>query len=693
MSSDRPDDERFRRLFQAMPDGLVIFTPLRASSGEITDFRYAHVNPVTASQLGRPPGDLPGRTLLELTPEVRGTPFFDALCRVAQSQQRETFEQPSVMRGSTRSFRAWVLPLGDEIAVTFSDVTDHKRAEDSLRFLAEASSILSSSLDYDTTLAAVTRLAVPVIADWATVDMVGGDGHLRRVAVAHVDPRKVDLAHELERRYPTDLNASHGIANVLRTGNAEMISEITDELLASSIQDPQLLGIIRSLGLRSTLCVPVKARGRVVGAMTLFCAESGRRYSADDLRLAEDLARRVSTAIENAVLYRTAEEANQAKDDFLATVSHELRTPLNAILGWVQILRSDEMPSDRRARALETIERNARAQNNLIEDLLDVSRIVSGKLRIDVQNVDLPLVVERAIETTRPAATAKDVVILQTVNPDAGPILGDPDRLQQVVWNLVSNAVKFSPKGGRIHVTVRKKDSSVEIVVKDQGQGIDPGFLPHVFERFRQADGRTTRAKGGLGLGLAIVRNLVEIQGGTVRAESDGVGLGATFTVTLPLSPPRSHVVDRPPALRLGAPPVETPHALVGLKVLVVDDEADARDLLRELLTRSKMRVLTAGNVEEAMGLVAAERPNLLVSDIGMPEEDGYALIRRLRALPAAEGGQTPAVALTAYARTEDRTKALVAGFSTHVAKPVEAPELIAVLGSLASVFFPRPSG
>jgi CheY-like chemotaxis protein/two-component sensor histidine kinase len=376
------------------------------------------------------------------------------------------------------------------------------------------------------------------------------------------------------------------------------------------------------------------------------------------------------------------------KDEFLATVSHELRTPLNAILGWVRMLRTDSIRPEKKVHALETIERNASVQSQLIEDLLDVSRIITGKLRLDVTTVDIGSVVESAIEAVRPAATAKGVVLSHVVAADAAPIFGDPDRLQQVVWNLLANGVKFTPRGGDVTVKVLRRDGLVDIIVSDTGQGIAPEFLPHVFERFRQADATTTRTYGGLGLGLAIVRSLVELHGGNAKVDSEGRGRGTTFTVSLPISPVRSSRFERPPPLRL-VPTLELgPHSeLAGTKILVVDDEPDARELLAELLSACRASVLSAGTVAEAMQLLQEKQPDIVVSDIGMPGEDGYDLIRKLRALPANRGGKTPAVALTAYARIEDRTKALIAGYNMHVPKPVEPTELLAVLSSVSTMF------
>lgn len=383
-----------------------------------------------------------------------------------------------------------------------------------------------------------------------------------------------------------------------------------------------------------------------------------------------------------------AERLNRLKDEFLSTVSHELRTPLNAILGWSHILRTTRADEARINRALETIERNARSQAQLIDDLLDISRIITGKIRLNVQAVELLSVVEAAIDTVRPAADAKEIRLQSVLDPAAGPVLGDAERLQQIVWNLLSNAIKFTPKRGRVQVYLQRINSHVEIVVADTGQGISAEFLPHVFERFRQADGSTTRSFGGLGLGLAIVRQLVELHGGTVHVESPGEGQGTTFTVKLPLiavgptaiEPERVH-----PAVGGAVPFVCSPR-LDGLRILIVDDDADMRDLLTYTLEVCGAEVRVAASADEAISLLTTSSTpmHILISDIGMPEEDGYALLRRIRALEPERGGRIPAIALTAYARTQDRTAALLAGFQSHVAKPVEPAELIAVLANLA---------
>ncbi|MDO9019759.1 MAG: ATP-binding protein [Deltaproteobacteria bacterium] len=381
---------------------------------------------------------------------------------------------------------------------------------------------------------------------------------------------------------------------------------------------------------------------------------------------------------------RQAEDASRLKDEFLATVSHELRTPLTSMLGWVQILRAGRVSPDRRDHALATIERNARAQAQLIEDLLDVSRILAGKLRLEVEPVEVRAIVEAALETVRPAADAKAVNLTAALSE--GVVMGDPQRLQQVVWNLLSNAVKFTPRGGRVEVLVARRDSSVDVTVADTGQGIAPEFQAHVFERFRQADGGSTRVHGGLGLGLSIVRQLVEMHGGTVTVASEGEGLGSSFTARLPVSvaprpslyPPRSGRDAR------RADGGATPPELVGLGVLVVDDDADTREMLRALLEAAGARVRVAPSMVEGLRAFHAERPDVLVSDIGMPDADGHALIRAIRAMPPEAGGAVPAIAVTAYARTQDRADALRSGFDQFIPKPVEPLEFLTVVATLS---------
>ena len=425
---------------------------------------------------------------------------------------------------------------------------------------------------------------------------------------------------------------------------------------------------------------PVRVMTLVSAVKSALRARRRQLDVRDHLEAEERSKDKLKRAIERA------EEANSLKDEFLATVSHELRTPLMAVLGWTHLLRSNNLDQQEEQRALETIERNARSQQQLIEDLLDVSRIITGKLRLDIRPLNPTTFIEAAVESVRPAAVAKGIQLEIRSNASVGSISGDAVRLQQVVWNLLSNAIKFTPRGGEVELQLERSSSQLDISVRDKGQGITKEFLPYVFERFRQADMKTTRAHGGLGLGLAIVRQLVELHGGTVEVISNGEGKGATFTVKLPVLPVYLNTsTDAQPNLNETNTEtlIESTDDLAGLKVLVVDDEADTCELLSALLTRCGAEVTVARTAKEAFKLVRTVQPDVVVSDIGMPEEDGYQLMRRIRALPGESGGNVPAVALTAYARGEDRLKALRAGYQMHVAKPIELAELVAIVASL----------
>jgi CheY-like chemotaxis protein/two-component sensor histidine kinase len=353
------------------------------------------------------------------------------------------------------------------------------------------------------------------------------------------------------------------------------------------------------------------------------------------------------------------------------------------MLGWVQMLRNGTLSPEKQSRALEIIERNAKSQAQLVEDLLDVSRIISGKLRLEVASLQLEDVVRAAVESVTPAAHAKNIRLQVVLDDTLGPVMGDAHRLQQVAWNLLTNAVKFTPKGGRIYVTLRRVSSSAELTVRDTGQGITPEFLPYVFERFRQADSSATRRHGGLGLGLSIVRHLVELHGGSVSVSSEGMGQGATFVVSLPISPLRLPSQGAGPAAA-EASSFDCPEGIAGLRVLLVEDEPDVREMLVTLLERCGLHVTAASSAAEGWELLQRDRPDVLISDVGMPGEDGYTFLRRVRALPVERGGRVPALAITAHARPEDRRKALLAGFQMHLAKPVPADELLLMIATLA---------
>jgi signal transduction histidine kinase/ActR/RegA family two-component response regulator len=487
------------------------------------------------------------------------------------------------------------------------------------------------------------------------------------------------------RRFPVAQQVPLAIA--VRTG--ELL--VLENLEARDKAFPHLVSIHALTGNQALAAIPLIVEGRAVGAMGLSFEEA-QQFSDEDRAFMLAIARQCAQAITRARLYDAerrsraeAEAANRTKDEFLATLSHELRTPLTAMLGWTRLLRTSNLDETTASHALETVERNARAQAQLIEDLLDVSRIITGKVRIEVHPVELIPVIEAAVDAVRPAAEAKAIHLQTALDPLAGPVSGDPARLQQVVWNLVSNAVKFTGKGGRIEVGLERADSHLQITVADTGEGIRQEFLPYVFDRFRQADGSTTRTHGGLGLGLAIVRHLVELHGGTVKAESEGVGHGATFTVALPLLSVLTPAADAAPLSAADGNGTQAAPALLlnNLRVLVVDDERDARELLALVLEQQGANVRAVSSAEEALDAIGTLKPDILVSDIGMPHDDGYTLISKVRALPAEQGGTTPAIAVTAYAGDKARELTLAAGFQTHLAKPIDPAELLAAIVSL----------
>ncbi len=575
-----------------------------------------------------------------------------------------------------------------------AEQTARARAESAERratLLAESSAALSASLDSTTTLRTVSQLVVPRFADWCIIDLVARDNSLERVAVSAGGPDTEALLSELQG-YAPDWSSPQPAAEVLRSRKTIIIPEVTEETLVSTARDARHLEIMRRLRPRSAIAVPMATRQRVVGAITLVRTSPGRPYDDPDIAMAEELARRAALAVDNATLYSEAdqaraqaEDANRAKDEFLAVLSHELRTPMNAVYGWARMLQMGQIDSGMTPRALDAIVRNAHVQLQLIDDLLDVSRIISGKMRLDLRPVDIHRVLDAALDAVRPAADAKGVLLHSLIDPSAGPLNGDPDRLQQVVWNLLMNAVKFTPREGRVQLTLQRVASHVEIVVSDTGAGMRRELLPVIFDRFKQGDSGSTRSQGGLGIGLALVRHLVELHGGSVTAESAGEGQGATFRVKLPLvaalvetKEDRAH-----PTARHALPAYQGP-SLRGLRVLVVDDDPDALDLIATILRRAEAEAMPCSSPPEALAMLRMWKPHVLVSDIEMPGEDGYSLIRKVRQLAGPEGGQIPAVALTAYGRPEDRMRSLSAGYSMHVAKPVDPVELGVIVANLA---------
>jgi len=611
--------------------------------------------------------------------------------RLKDGGQSQELESEWVARDGERRLISWHYTVlagnghpGEFVIVTGTDVTERKRSEDARvreqagRFAAEAaqqratlladvSTFLASSLDSPVTLSKFIHFLTPTLADWCIAYALQPGGHFQPVAVSHGDPSRQELAERLlgpSRNVNPD---QHWIGRVLRTCRSELVNEVVETEIGSLANCPEDLDALRELGVESLMLVPLLSLGEVKAVVT-FVGNALRRFGPTDLHLAEDIARRAALAMDNARLYREAHDANRAKDEFLATVSHELRTPLNAILGWTRLLREESLDKETVTRALETIERNGRSQAQLIEDILDASRIITGKLRLISEPVELVSVIRAALDAVRPTANTKGILLEESLDYPYR-IMGDADRLQQIASNLLTNAIKFTSKGGRVHVKLERIHSSIQLSVSDSGKGIKPEFLPHVFDRFTQAEQTSSRAHGGLGLGLAIVRTLVELHGGTVHVESAGEGKGATFFVNLPIA-----AVSLLPGAENGESP--SLPGLKGLRVLVVDDETDARDILTHVLQGYGMETESAATAFEALSKLESYRPDVIVSDVGMPGEDGYWLMTQVRALPQELGGETPAIALTAYASAEDRARALSSGYQVHLPKPAEAPAL-----------------
>ncbi|MEH2071710.1 MAG: response regulator [Nostoc sp.] len=551
--------------------------------------------------------------------------------------------------------------------------------------LSEASQLLVSSLDYHATLRKLANLVVPILADCCLIDIVETNlAVFEEPIVAATTPEKEALFLLLRRFYSTSAEADFGVRKVLQTGESELITDAAANSFLLAMQDTETQRLMRQIDIQSYIIVPLVAGDaysgglRKLGTITLITTQENRRYSQTNLNMAQALALRAATAIDNARLYQQAIDANRIKDEFLAVLSHEIRTPLNPILGWAKLLRSNKLDQKKTAFALETIERNAKLQTKLIEDLLDISRILRGKLSLNVCPVDLATIIRAAIETVRLSAEAKLIQIHSTLDSDVGQVFGDPGRLQQIVWNLLSNAIKFTPEGGQVEIYLEQIDSQVQIRVKDTGKGISPDFLPYVFDTFRQADSATTRKFGGLGLGLAIVRYLVEMHGGTVFAESLGEGRGATFIIKLPMILTNSLDSSK----ESDATASNTP-TLDGLKILAVDDDPDSLELVSFVLQQCGATVIAVPSATEVLKILPQSKPDLLISDVGMPEMDGYMLLQQIRSMSPEQGGEILAIALTAYAGEGNEQQALEAGFQAHISKPIDPPHLIQTIANL----------
>lgn len=643
---EREDDQRLKTLVGCIGDAVIATD----SAGKIT-----LINPVAASLCGVNEREAVGRPLHDVfrivNERTRGVVDNPVEKVLATGQATELANHTVLLTPDGRE-----TPIDDSAApiidggrltgvvLVFRDVTEKRRAAEAnerLAAIVESSDDIIASKDLDGVITSWNKGAERTLG-YTAEEVIG-----KHISIIMPPEFVEDMPRILERIRRGEKVDHYQTKRRRKDGRIIDVS-----LTVSPIRD---------------------ASGSIIGASKI-----GRDITAEKRSHAER-----ERLLEVAQKARDdAEAANRLKDEFLATLSHELRTPLNAILGWARILSMGKVDAEDLQEGLSAIERNARVQVQIIEDLLDVSRIISGTLRLDVQRVNMMDVIEAAIAAVTPAAEAKGVRLKKVLDPLAGPVSGDPARLQQVVWNLLSNAVKFTPKGGHVQVLLERVNSHVEVSVIDTGIGIHPDFLPQVFERFRQADSSTTRRHGGLGLGLAIVKQLTELQGGTVRAKSPGEGQGSTFVVCLPITV--VHEAPTEKARPKQEPPTEfdcSAEPLAGIRALVVDDEGDARALVRRVLRDCGAEVAVASSVDEALPLIEGFRPDILVSDVGMPDRDGYDLIRQVRSRVAAK--VLPAVALTAFARSEDRRRALLAGFQTHVAKPVDPAELVAVVASL----------
>jgi len=553
------------------------------------------------------------------------------------------------------------------------EIAEREEAERSLAFLASFSEQLAPLITFDSLIDVLRRLPVPFLADWTMVHLIDDDGSVRYTPGVHADPAMEPLLATAAAATATVDSRSH-LGQVVATGRLTIVAFTIEEGGSGLVGGASSLDALKRLGTRTAAMVPLIVNGRVKGVLSLLSAKPDR-FSASESLVVEDVARRIGLALDRIQLYREAQEANRLKDEFLGLLSHELRTPLNAIFGWARILRTRDLDG-RTAHAVEVIERNAEAQVRLIEEVLDVSRIVMGKMFLVSEPLDVGALVRATIDTLRPTLQTKQVRLEERIS-ETPSVLGDSHRLQQVFWNVLSNALKFTDGEGVITVTLHNVGKSIEFTISDTGIGIRRDVLPFVFDRFRQADSSTTRKFGGLGLGLTIVKHIVELHGGTIHAESAGEGHGATFTIQLPSAEGCEARARVPPTQE---PPASTLlFVLRGRTVLVVEDHDDARELIVGVLEGEGATVLSASTAQEAIDRATAVRPDVLVADLSLPGQDGYELLRQLRQMMP----QIPALALTAYARATDRDRVLAAGFQKHVVKPVDPQELLQSIAEL----------
>ena len=631
--------------------------------------RQSYVNRAFAAMVGWDEAELIGATppFVYWAPEDHDN-IAAALAEVLAGKARPAGYELRFRRRNDERFDALVhismLRVGSGTAgflASVYDITERKKAERTTRFLAEAGEILSRSLDYEMTLNAVSALAVPHLGDWCFIDLIESDRSSQRIAVAHADPAAAPLAARLQRALGPQ-ESPFRISRTFAAGKTTLKNDVTFADLTAASHDEDHRDALASLNVRSFVSVPMTSRGKTFGVITFLRTPDREPFGPSDVAMAEELARRAALAVDNARLYRDAQEANRAKDEFLANLSHELRTPMTAIIGWAHLLELGGVEGAEVEVGLSTIRQSAQAQARLIDELLDVSRIITGKMHLTLGLVSVPDIMHAALAAIRPASEAKRQHMEVAIPDEALRVSGDAARLQQVFWNLLSNAVKFTPSGGAIRVEVAREEGMVKVSVGDSGEGIAAEFLPLVFERFRQVT-TSARRRTGLGLGLAIAKELVDLHGGSITAESEGAGRGATFTVMLPL-----HVESgdaRKPVIAAG----DRRQRLHAMRVLLVEDDETTRKLFDTLLRSFGAEVMVSSSAAEARHAIPLFRPDILISDIGLPGEDGVALLHSLR---TAEQRELPAIAVTAFADETSRERVLAAGFDGFLSKPLD---------------------
>jgi PAS domain S-box-containing protein len=695
--STGPDAARMRQL--AISDRYLASILAQASDAIISsdlDGKIRTFNRAAEEMFGR--SDLKGKTLMELL-------FGEAARKVERVLRELTTGTPErVEVATTRSDGSEIeielslsliteaevkRPIG--VSIIGRDVSARLQTERSLAFLADVSELLASSLDPVLTLQRVAELTVRTQADYCVVDLARDQG-VEKVALAARDPRRPELLDTLRNRYAPRREGKHPYTTAVNQGKVVRVNEPDESFWRTATRGEEHYEIVQELGFHSILTAPLMARGSTLGAVSLIRRRESGGFSDHEMEMAAELGRRMAISVENALFYQEAERANRAKDEFLATLSHELRTPMTSILGWARLMEVGDLDDESLREGIAAIRKSAEAQAQLIDDILDVSRITLGKLRLEVGEIDLVEIVQEAIATVQHAATVRQITIETDLEPELMLVSGDSRRLQQVVWNLLSNAVKFTPRSGRVSVKLDRVASRARLAVSDTGEGIPREFLPHVFDQFKQLDSSTTRSVGGLGLGLAIVRHIVELHGGDVAAESEGKGRGATFTVTLPLKAVRENAQ---PAERLRSDyrvPGNVLPDLSRVTVLVVDDEQPARRLISKVLEESGAEVRSCATVSEAIEMFKRQPVDLVISDIAMPGEDGFSFIRQLLQIERIMGCSVPALALTAFGRVDDRIRILEAGFDRYLMKPIDPVELANMVAELTIPHRRQPS-